>query len=144
MATDEIFMSITRREHHQVLGLRMEDITHVDDVAANRWLLDRALQTGVPFVLRKRYVFENAEPQWVENRYSVLNMKDRERALIVLCRKVTSAPTSDATIDFDVASYKGYIKSLASGLADMAQMSGHALATDLLNSAAEVIEAEDV
>ncbi|MHB8283270.1 MAG: hypothetical protein ACYDD1_01195 [Caulobacteraceae bacterium] len=143
VAADECFSSIVEREHNALIGLTMEELTHSDDAGANRWLMDQALRTGVPFVLRKRYVYENRPPQWVENRYSVAQAGSRGPLLLALSRKVEEGHASQGAVDFEVASYKSYIRNLVLGLADMARMSGHVLATDLLASAAQVIEDED-
>ena len=43
----------------------MSDLTYPDDLKANEWLLEQALVTHDPFILRKRYVTGAGELQWV-------------------------------------------------------------------------------
>ena len=54
------------------MSLRMQDITHPDHLARNLALLQRALETGEPFVIEKSYVLPDGDSVWVSNSVSVV------------------------------------------------------------------------
>ncbi len=49
------FCEITGRTRQELLALRMQDITHPDDLPRNISLFERARSDGAPFVHEKRY-----------------------------------------------------------------------------------------
>ncbi|MHB8287085.1 MAG: PAS domain-containing protein, partial [Caulobacteraceae bacterium] len=139
IAADENLCTILRRPWKQVIGSRMEMMTHPDDRAANRWLLDQAVITSVPFTLRKRYIFADSPDQWVENRYTILK-RDKPHPLIVFTSRRADGPLVEASTAKPGESYnREYVANLASGLAEMSRAAGDTLVRELFLSAALVI-----
>ncbi len=57
-------------------GMRMQDITHPDDLQANLSALQRLIETGEPFQTDKRYVHRSGEIIWVSSSVSLIRDAD--------------------------------------------------------------------
>ena len=66
------YCSIVGRSRGDLLRLCMQDITHPDDLPGNLVQFRRALETGEPFVIEKRYVRPDGASVWVVNSVSVV------------------------------------------------------------------------
>lgn len=66
------FCEITSRTRDELLALRMQDITHPDDLARNIPLFKKTLTTGEPFEIEKRYVRPDGSSIWVSNTVSLI------------------------------------------------------------------------
>jgi PAS domain S-box-containing protein len=53
-------------------GLRMQDITHPDDLAGNLERFERLTADGTPFVIEKRYIRKDGSLAWVHNSVSAV------------------------------------------------------------------------
>ena len=53
-------------------GMRMQDITHPDDLRGNLPLFEKAVQEGLPFLIEKRYILPDGAFVWVSNSVSVI------------------------------------------------------------------------
>lgn len=67
---NERFCRIVGRSRDELLRMRMHDITHPDDLARNVPLFERAVATGTPFEIEKRYVRPDGSVVWVNNTVS--------------------------------------------------------------------------
>ena len=139
IAADDQFCSIVGRPRQQVFGLSMRDLTHPDDLKANEWLLEQALVTREPFVLRKRYVTAAGELQWVENRYTVLQRDDDTQLVSMLSRRVPELAQSDDASEQSARRYAAYIVDLSEGLARLATSSCLHLTAQLLRLAGKSV-----
>jgi PAS domain S-box-containing protein len=74
------FCQITGRSREELLGLRMQDITHPHDLPGNLPLFNQAAQGGGSFEIEKRYVRPDGSPVWVHN--SVTTVRDEAGAPI--------------------------------------------------------------
>jgi len=78
------FCAITGRSREELLGMRMHDITHPDDLVANTPLFQRTIDQGESFEIEKRYVRPDGSIVWVHN--SVTALRDEAgRALSTTC-----------------------------------------------------------
>ena len=62
---NDCYCEIVGRSRQDLLGLRIEDLTHPEDRAVNLSLLANSAQSGDPFVLEKRYLRPDGSPVWV-------------------------------------------------------------------------------
>jgi len=67
------YCDITGREAQVLLGLKMQDITHPDDLANNMVLLKKLKKEGRDFAIEKRYLRPNGEIVWVRNSVCCVN-----------------------------------------------------------------------
>ena len=70
------YVQIVGRSRDELPTLRMQDITHPDDLPHNLALLQRAVSDGTPFVIEKRYVRPDGSHVWVSNSVSVTRGAD--------------------------------------------------------------------
>jgi PAS domain S-box-containing protein len=68
------YCKITGRTRQELLSLRMQDITHPDDLPGNVPLFERITRTGDSFDIVKRYVRPDGSIVWVHN--SVTTVRD--------------------------------------------------------------------
>lgn len=64
------FCEMVARTRKELLALRMQDITHPDDLPRNIPLFKNAIATGDPFEIEKRYVRPDGRSVWVSNTVS--------------------------------------------------------------------------
>lgn len=74
--TNERYQELVGRTDSELSGLRMQDITHPDDLPANMTHFARLVADGTPFMLQKRYVRPDGSSVWVHN--SVSRIDDAE------------------------------------------------------------------
>jgi two-component system, chemotaxis family, CheB/CheR fusion protein len=70
--TNARFCDIVGRSDRDLLSLRMQDITHPDDLQRDTLLFDRLLSDGTPFEIEMRYLRPNGTVAWVHNSVSAL------------------------------------------------------------------------
>jgi PAS domain S-box-containing protein len=69
---NDAYCAITGYSREQLLGQRMQDITHPDDLAGNLELLKEALAGKNSFTIEKRYIRPDDSIVWVNNSVTVL------------------------------------------------------------------------
>jgi two-component system sensor histidine kinase/response regulator len=87
------YCEIVGRSEEELRQLRLEDLTHPDDLARNLPLFNELAKGGPPFQIEKRYIRPDGSHVWVNNSVSAL-MGDR-------CR-----PNSIFTVTLDVTQRK--------------------------------------
>ena len=70
---NKCFCNITGRKAKELLGIKMQDITHPDDLAINQALLKKLSEEGRDFVIETRYLRPNGKIVWVRNSVSCVN-----------------------------------------------------------------------
>ncbi|GGB85584.1 hybrid sensor histidine kinase/response regulator [Pseudoduganella buxea] len=61
------------RDESAILGLHMDELIHPDDMAGNRALVARLLDTGEPFTIEKRYMRPDGTWVWISSSMSRLD-----------------------------------------------------------------------
>ncbi|HET7851107.1 MAG TPA: PAS domain S-box protein [Pseudolabrys sp.] len=97
----------------ELAGMRMQDITHPDDLPANMALFEKLVQTGESFTIEKRYCRKGGSIIWVSNSVSAikdahgeivnvvavsLDITERKRAEEISQRYVAIVESSDDAI----------------------------------------------
>jgi PAS domain S-box-containing protein len=59
------YCDITGYSAAELLGMRIQDITHPDDMSRNTTLRERMFAEGVPYEIEKRYIHKNGSVVWV-------------------------------------------------------------------------------
>lgn len=78
------FCEIVARTREELLTLRMQDITHPDDLPRNLPLFERTIATGEPFEIQKRYIRPDGGSIWVSNTVSLIRMSGEEAVSSIL------------------------------------------------------------
>jgi PAS domain S-box-containing protein len=74
LAVNDRYCEIVGRPRGELLGMRMHDLTHADDLAANLPLLQRLLTTGESFQIEKRYLRGDGSTVWAHVAVSLVRM----------------------------------------------------------------------
>jgi PAS domain S-box-containing protein len=72
ISANERYCALVGRSKDELLGMRMQDITHPQDLPENLRLFGRLLETGTPFEIEKRYLRPDGEEAWVSNTVSLV------------------------------------------------------------------------
>jgi PAS domain S-box-containing protein len=81
---------IVGRSQQELLSLRMQDITHHDDLPDNAALFVQSLREGTPFAIQKRYLRPDGSQVWVSNSVSVIRGDDGSPSgVIAACVDIT-------------------------------------------------------
>jgi len=76
LRVNERFCQITGRSRGELLGVRMQDITHPDDLVSNVPMFEQATRTGRSFDIVKRYIKPDASTVWVHNSVTTVRADD--------------------------------------------------------------------
>jgi PAS domain S-box-containing protein len=76
LMVNQRYCELVGRPLDEVLRLRLQDLTHPDDVAANLAAWRHMIATGESFVIEKRYQRPDGSVAWVNNRVSLLRAED--------------------------------------------------------------------
>lgn len=79
------YCEIVGRPREALLGLRMHDITHPDDLASHAPLCERQVEDGASFEITKRYTRPDGTPVWVQNQITPLVGEQAPGGLLCVC-----------------------------------------------------------
>jgi PAS domain S-box-containing protein len=99
LAVNDRFCCMLGYSRQELLGLRIEDITHPDDVPRGRALFEALVAGGTSFEIEKRYFHKHGSTVWVHN--SVTAIRDAQgsiRSFIAVSIDVTERRRTEAVI----------------------------------------------
>ncbi|MCA1623587.1 MAG: PAS domain S-box protein [Acidobacteria bacterium] len=74
----------------ELLGRRMHDITHKEDLPGNVELFERAVETGESFTIEKRYIRKDGSTVWVQNAVTaILDAAGKPKSLLAVTLDIT-------------------------------------------------------
>ncbi|MGV3613765.1 MAG: PAS domain S-box protein [Fimbriimonas sp.] len=78
------------RPRERLIGARMQEFTHPDDLPGNMELFHHLVRTGEGYTIEKRYVHPNGDFLWVRNHVSlVCDDQDQPIYVLAVCTDVT-------------------------------------------------------
>lgn len=87
LRVNQRYCEVVGRPAEELLRLRMQDITHAEDLAANLALFGKVVETGEAFQIEKRYLRPDGTTVWVNNTVSRIVLPgetDAEKRISVL------------------------------------------------------------
>jgi PAS domain S-box-containing protein len=72
------FCEIAGRSAEDLMQLRMQEITHPDDLPRNLPMFERAVREGIPYTHEKRYIRPDGAIVWVSNSVAVIRRASGE------------------------------------------------------------------
>jgi PAS domain S-box-containing protein len=81
------FCELTGRSFEQLVGCHFDRITHPDDAVANRQLFEKAIETGVPYSIRTRYLRPDGSAVWTE--LTATPVADRHEGILAVVVELT-------------------------------------------------------
>ncbi|WP_207541304.1 MHYT domain-containing protein [Sabulicella rubraurantiaca] len=123
MANDR-YCEIVCRSREELLDrrLRMQDITHPDDLANNLPAFARIVREGVPFSIEKRYLRPDGTEVWVNN--SVAPVRDAEGqvlSVVAVAHDVTARRAAEAALEQERADLERLVEARTAALLNEAE-----------------------
>jgi PAS domain S-box-containing protein len=95
------FCELVGRSREELLRLRMQDITHPEDLGGNLPLFERAAKGGTAFTIEKRYLRPDGSVIWVNNAVSVLTDAQGEpHHIVAMTQDITERKHTEARLRF--------------------------------------------
>jgi PAS domain S-box-containing protein len=95
------FCQMVGRSWEELQDLRMQEITHPNDLGENLVLFQRAKEEGAAFVIEKRYLRPDGSIVWVNNSVSVLtDAEGQPQHLVAISQDITERKRSDTRLQF--------------------------------------------
>src|SRR5215471_6487707 len=85
------FCEITGRSESELATLRLQDITHSDDLENNVALLAETIRTGKVSVIEKRYIRPDGTSIWVNNTISTIRDSNGRPLFIITAAQELTA-----------------------------------------------------
>ena len=111
------FCEIAGRSRDELLTLRMQEITHPEDLPANIVKFQRAVTEGTPFAHEKRYVRPDGSIVWVNNSVSVIRRPSGEPyGILAVTIDVTERRAAEAAVRENEARLRALTDNLPGGM----------------------------
>ncbi|WP_114226911.1 MULTISPECIES: PAS domain S-box protein [Sphingomonas] len=111
------FCEIAGRSREELYTLRLQDITHPEDLGRNLPLFEKAVRDGTPYSHEKRYVRPDGGIVWVNNSVSVVRRNDGELyGVLAVCIDVTDRRRAEALIHENEARLRAITDNLPGGM----------------------------
>ncbi len=111
------FCAIAGRSREELLTMKMQEITHPDDLPANIVKFERAVADGTPFAHEKRYVRPNGSTVWVNNSVSVIRRPSGEPyGILAVTIDVTERRSAEAAVRENEARLRALTDNLPGGM----------------------------
>jgi PAS domain S-box-containing protein len=111
------FCQIAGRSREELYSLRLQDITHPDDLGRNIPLFERAVRDGTPYTHEKRYIRPDGTIVWVNNSVSVIRRSDGELyGVLAVTLDVTDRRNAEQAIRENEARLRAITDNLPGGM----------------------------
>lgn len=81
LGVNDRYCKLLGRTREQILGVRMQDFTHPDDLGRNLPLFRRAVEEGIPFEIEKRYLRPDGSIVWAHLSVSMVRRRGKQTIL---------------------------------------------------------------
>jgi PAS domain S-box-containing protein len=98
LEVNDRYCALVGRPREQLLGLRMQDITSPDDLAANLPLFLAAADGGPSFEIEKRYVRPDGSAVYVRNSVSALSERHGARSILAVSVDISDRKRAEAAL----------------------------------------------
>ncbi|GAB4234591.1 MAG: hypothetical protein Kow00121_62340 [Elainellaceae cyanobacterium] len=99
ISANERFCEIVGRSSEELRTLRMQDITHADDLPPNMVLFQQMLEDGTSFEIEKRYVRPGGALVWVRNYVSLIrDAKGQPQCGVAVTEDITEQKQAAAAL----------------------------------------------
>jgi PAS domain S-box-containing protein len=101
LLVNQRFAEMVGRTPEELSHLRVQDLTHPDDLEENLALFQRAVSGGQDFIIEKRYVRPDGSIVWVNNAVSVLtDAEGRPQYVVAISQDITERKRSELQLRF--------------------------------------------
>jgi len=84
------YCELVGRSREALYQIRMQDISHEEDVPENMSLFQKAIEEGTPFTIEKRYTRADGSQVWVRNNVSIVkDHHNQPSSVVAICLDIT-------------------------------------------------------
>jgi len=99
LLVNDRFCEVAGRSRDEILRMRMQELTHPDDLERNLALFEQTVQTGADFVIEKRYLRPDGSAVWVNNSvYAVRGADGRPEYIVAVSLDITDRKKAEREI----------------------------------------------
>lgn len=121
------YCTIVARSREELFQLRMQDITHPEDLTSNLALFGEAASNDRSFEIQKRYIRPDGSLVWVNNSVSpVRNAEGTPGNILAVCVDITARKEAEAALRGSEEQHRALIEQTAVGVVH-ADLSGRLL-----------------
>lgn len=96
---NDLYCQITGYSREEMLRLRMQDVTHAEDLPRNLQLVEKLAAEGTPFEIEKRYIRKDRSIVWVHNSVSAIqDAHGSMRSLIAVSVDITKRKRAEEAL----------------------------------------------
>lgn len=113
LLVNQRYCEMVGRSLDELLGLRMQDITHPEDRQGNLQLFEQAVTDGLPFVIEKRYLCPNGSHIWVRNHVSLVrDNQGKAQGILAISQDITDRKSAEMALEAAQEGLKAYAAKL--------------------------------
>jgi PAS domain S-box-containing protein len=115
LLVNQRYCEMVGRSQEELLGLRMQDITHPEDLQNNLQLFEQAVADGLPFTIEKRYLCSDGSHIWVRNHVSLIrDSHDVPQGILAISQDITDRKKAEMALEAAQESLTAYAAKLES------------------------------
>ncbi len=96
-AVNDAYCAMVGRDRETLLGLRLHDVTHPDDLPGNLTRFEHLVGTGEGFIIEKRYLRPGGDAIWVANSvYAVQDERGAPQCFVAICVDISARRAAEA------------------------------------------------
>ncbi len=116
MLVNQKYCDITGYSAVELSQLRMQEITHSEDLPRNVELFNRMVAEGEPFEIEKRYIRKDGSLVWVNNKVSAIcDREGKPQSVVAIVLDITSRKQAEAQFRQSEAKYRTLFNSIDEG-----------------------------
>jgi PAS domain S-box-containing protein len=117
LLVNDRYCELVGRSREALYQIRMQDISHEEDVPQNMSLFQKAIEKGTPFAIEKRYTRADGSQVWVRNNVSVVkDPHNQPSSVVAICLDITKKKEAQEALQESkdlFQSFANHIQSLA-------------------------------
>ncbi|AHM58713.1 PAS domain-containing protein [Flammeovirgaceae bacterium 311] len=116
------YCQLVGRSREELYQIRMQDISHEGDLPQNMSLFRKAIETGTPFSIEKRYTRADKSQVWVRNNVSIVkDQQNQPVSVVAVCQDITQKKIAEQALQES----KDLFQTFADNIQSLAWMSDH-------------------
>jgi len=118
LLVNQRFCEMVGRSQDELLGIRMQDITHAEDLKENVPAFEQTVMNGISFAIEKRYMRPDGTHIWVRNHVSLVREKEDgiPQAVLAISQDITDRKEAEMALEATQARLRACIHSLLNRL----------------------------
>jgi PAS domain S-box-containing protein len=109
LLVNQRYCEMVDRSQHELLQMRIQDITHPQDLEATLSLFERAVHEGIPFAIEKRYIRPDGSEIWVRNHVALVrDRQGKPQSVLAVSQDITDRKKAETAMQIAQEGLKIY------------------------------------